>query len=315
MIVAIDESGSFALGSTGLHFFAAVHLRQRKTLYDIKQHQFSDWEAGLPRSIKNAKGERNSSALSEQQLSDFARRVICQQPYVRITPYAFSPAINPSAIVEKHRAVIVMEIHRGRDMYAAEGKAAIARTLDEAGNWLKKLNYAQIVKIIVLGSCIFEALVNSVGHSVSGQYDEELVELRFLMDRDFIRQPRHNLFWLETILRNLIYAASKENPIPVMEAWEEQNHPFLAKYHRDGEFDFNELFWQRCAFVSSHDRFEIRVADAVNTILFRFLNDRGCSEAYRLLSGSFCGDKRVRGLILNDVDLDSYRRRTHFRNF
>jgi hypothetical protein len=303
MIVAIDESGSFASNSTDRHFFAAIHLRQRKSLYEIKRRQFSAWETGLPRSIKNATGERKSSALSDRQLADFARQVIRSQPYVRITPYAIRPAENPATIVEKHRAVVVMGINRGRKMYGEQGKVALARTLDESAHWVKKLNYSQFVKIVVLGNCLFAAFVNSIGHSISGGYDDELPDLRFLVDRDFIREPRHNLFWLEVILRNLICNASENNPIPVLDEWEEQNHPFLAKYLRDGEFDFKELFWSRCAFVSSHQHFEIRIADAVNTILSRALNERGCNEAFRFISDCFCGDRRVHQLILNDVDL------------
>jgi hypothetical protein len=44
MIVAIDESGSFASSSVDRHFFAAIHLRQGKTLYEIKRGQCSAWE-------------------------------------------------------------------------------------------------------------------------------------------------------------------------------------------------------------------------------------------------------------------------------
>jgi hypothetical protein len=301
MIVAIDESGSFAPGSIHLHVFAAIHLRQRKNLFEIKRRQLSAWETGLPRSIKNAKGERKGSALSDRQLAHFAQQVIRSQPYVRITPYAIRPADNPPAILEKHRAAVLMGINRARTIHAEQGKLALVGTLEESAHWVKKLNYSQLVKIMVLGNCIFAALVNSIGDSISGGYDDELPDLRFLIDRDFIREPRHNLFWLEMILRNLIYSASEDNPIPVLDGWEEHNHPFLAKYLRDGDFDFRELFWSRCAFVWSHQHFEIRVADAVNTILSRFLNRRGCDDAFRLISDCFCADKRVHQLLLDDV--------------
>ncbi len=42
MIVEIDESSSFAPACMDRPFFAAVHLRQRKTLYDVKQRKFVD---------------------------------------------------------------------------------------------------------------------------------------------------------------------------------------------------------------------------------------------------------------------------------
>ena len=126
----------------------------------------------------------------------------------------------------------------------------------------KNLNYAQFLKIYVLGDCVAEALVNTVGHSVTGKYDNELTRTRYLIDRDFIREPRHNSFWHE-LLRNQIYHASKKNPLPLLKKWKKKGHPFLTKYMKNGILNLNELFWKRLEFVSSHMFFEIRIADAV----------------------------------------------------
>ena len=64
-IIAIDESGSFGMGSTDRSFFIAVHIRQRKTFYKLKYCQFTEWECSLPKSLKNARGEIKSSSLSD----------------------------------------------------------------------------------------------------------------------------------------------------------------------------------------------------------------------------------------------------------
>ena len=108
MVIAIDESGSFAEGAEARHFFAAVHLRQRKTLYKLKQSQFLDWERSLSRSLKNARGEIKGSVLSDDELVKFAHRVMCAHPFLGITPFSIRPADNPKVIVDKHRAIQLM---------------------------------------------------------------------------------------------------------------------------------------------------------------------------------------------------------------
>ena len=306
MVIAIDESGSFATDSKTRHFFAAVHLRQRRTLYKQKQGQFSDWERSLPRSLKNAKGEIKSSVLSDDELTNVARNVICSHYYVGVTPYTIRPADNPTAVVDKHRSVALVGIKEGAKESLAMGRIETARTYEEFGNWLKRLGYSHYLKVILLGECMMAAMVNTIGHSISGGYDEELTRMRFLIDRDFIKEPRHNLFWHE-LLRNQLYYASESNPIPLLNKWKRKGHPFLEKYERAGHLDFNELFWRQCEFALSHEHFEIRIADAVSTIISRFFNQRRCIPAYRLVRKCFLGKGKVQQLVLRDFDLDAYR--------
>src|ERR1700680_2646760 len=123
MILAIDESGSFDLGSTKLSFFVTVHIRQRQTLHKSKQVAFEKWERALPPSLKNAKGEIKSSSLSGQHLETFAAEVIrgghCR---VGITPLAIRPSENPLSVVDKYRSTQAMQIRDGSRMYAEQGK-------------------------------------------------------------------------------------------------------------------------------------------------------------------------------------------------
>ncbi len=306
MIIAIDETGSFSADSNELQFFVAIHMRQRKTLYKIKQRHFSDWESLLPSSLKNSKGEIKSSSLSDEQLFSFAKKVIGSNPIIRITPLAINPVDNPKAKIDKYRKVMLIGINEGVKGYNALGREIDAKIYQEFGNWLKKLNYAQFLKIYVLGDCIAEALVNTVGHSITGKYDNELPNIRYLIDRDFIKEPRHNSFWHE-LLRNQIYHSSKTNPLPLLKKWKKQGHPFLTKYMKDGYMNLNELFWKRLEFVSSHIYFEIRIADAVNTIISRYFNKHECINAYKIIKKFICKDRRVHKIILKDFDLKSYR--------
>ncbi len=182
MIIAVDESGSFAAHSCEQHFFVAVHLLQRKTLYKLKREQFFAWEGELPKRLKNPKGEIKGSSLSDAQLADFSRKVICSPYYIGITPYTVRPSENSEEVVGKHRSVMVLSIQANQQSYSKQGKLHLAHTFNDFGNWVRKLSYPQTLKIIVLGKCIVAALVNSVGHSISGKYDYELPNLRFLID-------------------------------------------------------------------------------------------------------------------------------------
>jgi len=305
MIIAIDESGSFAIDSPLRNFFVAVHIRQRKTLYSQKQLQFRRWENALPRSLKDDRGEFKGAALSDTQLADFARTVVRAPYLVRITSVAIRTTENPVTVVNKHRAVILKGIRDGTRGYSELGRVGLARTYDEFGNWLQNLSYSQFVKILLLGECVSRAMVNSVGHSISGGYDQdELPRMRFLIDRDFIKQPRHDVFWHE-VLRNQLYWHSMRDPIPMLKEWEKKGHPFLEMYTRDdGARDWNKLFWKNCTFAFSHEHFEIRIADIVGTIMYRFLNNHGCTDAYDLLRPCFARDGSISQVVLNDFDLE-----------
>jgi hypothetical protein len=306
MIIAIDESGSFAPDAKERHFFSAIHLRQRRTFYKLKERQFTDWEMSLPRTLKNAKGEIKSSSLSDDQLSEFARVVLCGQHYVGVTPFAINPTDNPKSVVEKHRAVALVGIQEGVKGYTAQGKKKLAAVYQDFGNWLQRLSYSQFLKIVLLGSCLSSAIVNTMGHAISGGHDEELMRMEFLIDRDFIKEPRHQFFW-RNIWRNQLYHASKLNPFPMLEKWKEKGHPFLTKYMREGHLDFSDLFSNHLRFVQSHAYFEIRIADAVNTILFRFFNQRRCALAYKYLRSCILYDGKVHQILLRDFDLDAWR--------
>lgn len=163
----------------------------------------------------------------------------------------------------------------------------------------------QYLKIFVLGECIAAALVNTVGHSVTGDYDNELPKMQYMIDSDFIKEPRHNVFWHE-LLRNQLYYTSKRNPLPILHKWGKKGHPFLEKHTENGQLNFNELFSRRLNFVPSHEHYEIRIADAVNTIVSRYLNKRQCIKAYKMVKQCFCKDKRVCQFVLSDFDLQSY---------
>ncbi len=308
MILAVDDSGSFAQDSERLSFYVMVHFRQRKTLYKSKRAAFERWQSTLPVSLKNAKGEIKGSALADDQLEIFAREVMRAHPSIGITPLAIRPSENPPVVVEKHRSVQLTGIRDGSRLYAEQGKKDLALTYEHFGNWYAKLSYPQYLKLSLLGLCITSGLVNTVGHAVSGGYDEELPRTRFLLDRDSVKGPEQNAFWREA-LRSQIFSFTKDDPLPLLNTWKRKGHPFLAKYAPQGRINLNEMFWAWCSFVDSHEHLEIRVADAVAAIFSRCLNDGRCLAAYDLIAPCILRDGRVHHLTFPDFDLSAYRHR------
>lgn len=161
------------------------------------------------------------------------------------------------------------------------------------------------MKIIVLGACITKALANTVWHAITGRFEDELLRIRYLIDKDFIKEQRHNIFWHE-LLQNQLYNFSKTNPLPLNEKWKSKGHPFLEKYGKNGRLNFNDLFWNQCAFVSSHENFEIRIADAANTIISRYYNKGECRQAYLLVQHCFLRNRNIAEMLLQDINLEDY---------
>lgn len=305
MIIAIDETGSFNPDSKDKSFFVAAHIRQRKTLYKMKQRQFFQWESSLPKCLKNPKGEIKSSLLSDEQLIEFARNIICDHCFIGITPYCIIPSLTQMPIIKKHRTVNLMGILEGASEFKEEYRDYDGRLYDEFGNWFSNLSDAQYLKIQVLGACITKALTNTVWHAITGRFEDELLRIRYLIDKDFIKEPRHKIFWHE-LLRNQLYNFSKTNPLPLNEKWKTKGHPFLEKYGKNGRLNFNDLFWNQCDFVSSHKNFEIRIADAANTIISRYYNRGECQQAFSLVRKCFLRDRNIPVMLLKDINLDDY---------
>lgn len=113
MIIAIDETGGFRNGSSETSFFVATQLRQRKALHRAKLQEFAKWEATLPNSLKNHRGEIKGSRLSDAQLETFVSAVVRSYPPLLITPVGMASQRNPSAVTDKHKHVQWVGICKG----------------------------------------------------------------------------------------------------------------------------------------------------------------------------------------------------------
>lgn len=303
MIIAIDESGTFEPRSRKVHFFSSAIIRSSDESYRLIEKQFRNWEASLNPSLKSPRGEFKSSKLPDEDLLRFVHEVIITEPYIYIDAFRIRPSENPPLVVEKHKALQVYGIEKGSELYREQGKGDLAKRYLEFRNWFSNLSYQQYLKIVMLGQIIVSSLSKSFGTAIVSGFDDELVNLRFLLDNDHVRGPEQNSFWRE-ILRNQLYFFSHTYPLPLLDTWQGTGHPFLDKYQKEGRLNLNRLFWDNCSFKDSAQYFEIRLSDTVNTIISRYHNNGQNEKAYRLLINLLMMEQKIVHTILPDFDLE-----------
>ena len=303
MIIAIDECGDFEIGSTNLHFFVAVHIRQVRRNIRSNRRQFLRWERSIPDSVKNDKGEIKGSVLTDKRLEHFLNEVLCADPYIGVTPIGFVPQNNQECVIQKHKGYLLESIEKSVPQLQQLGNTRGAEFSRQLGNWVRNLNYQKFVKINLLGKCIATALRCCVGHSITGNFDGELVHIRYKIDRDFIKDPSPTAFWKE-LLRCQIYHHSLKEPLPLLDTWQRDGHPFLAKFSRNGQLDLNQIFWKNCEFVHSHEHWEVRIADIVGTILNRVYNQNRCRNIFPLLDACCWGNRTAEIYVFRDFSPD-----------
>jgi len=305
MIVALDESGDFSPESNKIHFFVAVHLPQLNDVLEKRSGQFADWEKSIPSTFKNNKGEIKGSSLTEDLLQTFMEQVLFLEPFPLFTGIGVIPSENSSEVVKKHKAINLAGINDGILNYKKLGRDRPANLYRDFANWLRKLNYQKYLKIFTLGNCIHEALISSVGHAITGAYDDELVHLRLKIDRDFIKGRQTTSFWRE-LLRNQLYNLSLTEPMPLLDTWKETGHPFLTLYYKNGDLDLNRLYTERCDFVLSNDHFEIRIADIIAIILSRYYNRKKCLKHFDILKHFHTGNNVLKIIALKDFSFEDH---------
>jgi len=305
MIIAIDESGDFRPDSNNINFFVAIHIQQLKGALETRKELFNKWEKSVPNKFKNSKGEIKGSSLTEELLRTFMEQVLFAEPYPLFTGIGLVPTENSLETVSKHKTINLVGINDGILNYKKLGHDKPANFYRDFANWLRNLNYQKYLKIFTLGNCIHEALRSSVGHAISGGFDDELVHLRLKIDRDFIKGRQPIAFWSE-LLRNQLYHLSVTEPIPLLNTWKETGHPFLTLYYKDGDLDFNRLYRECCDFVLSEEHFEIRVVDIVTTILSRYYNRKKCLKHFDLLKHFHTGNHVLKIINLKDFSFEDH---------
>ena len=308
MIIAIDETGDFQPNSELNSFFVAVILEQQNNKLNTKKAQFLEWLKTIPKEKFNDKNEIKGSDLNENELYSFTEMVFTSEPCVKHQVVFFSPSENPEELMKTFKKIEISKIERLAELSEENGKNEMAEQYRKMAIWhknSKKMHYPHFMKLILLRSLINKAFNTAVGVSilyemVDDKKSENLLNLEFKIDQDFVRGRDATIFWKE-LLRNTFISYTNRNPIPTLDAWETNGHPFLEKYKRkdNNKIYLTELFKKNCNFKESDEHWEIQIADITGIIINRFHNRNKAQRAYLNLNKCLKKNKFTK-IILNE---------------
>jgi hypothetical protein len=275
LVVAVDEAGDFKTTSSIDHFYVAAIIRPGK------EEQFHRWEAGIP--AKGRKdGEVKGGYLTDDQLHDFVREVVCAQPRVIITRFAIQPSMHAPGNIRAHQAATVRLAEESAKRFRAQRNAELATEAAGLARWLGGMEAAQYVKFATQTKCVSQSLADVVGHSITGGFDQNLASLRYKIDRGLLGDsPEERLYWKRTVGMQ-VRRLAEDDRLVSLDTWDASGHPFLDLYDKDGYWDFNPLFDHRCDFLNSADHFELRIADIVASMHRTF--HMSSNQAWRMHS-------------------------------
>lgn len=283
MIIGIDETGNFDATSNLRHIFIAALIESENGKLAIKHDQFTKWESSLPANFKTTGGEVKGSLLKAEQLQQFLQQVVFQMPLVRTCFVSVIPASATTALIDKHYQMELRQVEYSNEVYHTRGSTRYnLNFLDNYVNWLKNRSLRDYLKMHCLKHLLKDSFNNAIIHAALQDRTEELMEIAFKVDRDFLTEE--NRFW-EHYSKSSIENYTKDNPFIVIDTWDE-NHPFTQKYifNHKGKSSINiKKVYENLKFLNSMDHFEIRIADIIGIIYNRFYNRGELVREFELL--------------------------------
>ena len=306
MITGIDETGDFDPNSKLFNFFVGVHLDQNSNKLTIKRSQFNIWEGSIPEKYKIA-GEVKGQNIPDEYLVTFFNEVLEIKPTVLYSAVRIVPFQNPPELLEKHKAYEVKQFEK------VIAQATEAEHLNWADGykkilaWYKNRNYQIQMKMKCLEHLLGISLNHILGwaqitYILDNNDITNLRDISFKIDKDFVRAENVKIIWNE-IFRQFWQQFTHRDPLPIMAAWRDEDHPFLKLYEAEGgKTNMKNIFRNNTQFLDSKDSWEIRMADLVGTILHRYQNRGKCNEiGEKMMKHLGKKQKNYTHIILNDV--------------
>ena len=293
MIIGIDETGDFSPKSDKLSFFIAALLDQSENGLEKKREQFTTWLKTIPEEKINEKGEVKGSELDENMLQSFVDNVYNQEPEVRLNISCFNPKENTEEIMQRFKEIEVNALLNEAKLFRKNGNEKKAKRIERMAYWYKNrtsMNYNHYFKLMLLKSIINNSFVSAIGVSIMIELLKQdnksinLLNLEFKIDKDFINGDEAISNW-KKLLERSFQQFNKKNPIPTLEEWKLNGHPFLEKFKSSDSktLDFKEIFNKSCNFGHSHENFEIQIADIIGIIINRHENDGKLKNVFNSL--------------------------------
>jgi Protein of unknown function (DUF3800) len=306
MKIFIDESGSFNWQPEGISLFCAVTIADRElpTLLD----SFRLWKQRHTNG--GNRSEIKGKDLTPRQQTSFVQYVVLNCKDFWITQVGIDTRMSSRDLAEKFKSKYA-DIGMAASRWAkVRNKPVVERQYREFAGWIRNRSPEHFMWILALTDVIWHALQNSITSFMELEDNPEWENVAILIDKSFIKQPEHLLFWQEW-LRNQVHSISHRKPLLTPREWTERDHPFQRKYSRSDHFvEMSELFRENMDFADSKAHEGLQIADICANICYRFSSRNPKYRAYRLLRGQILGPTGGRGrggskLTLLVLDKDS----------
>jgi hypothetical protein len=298
MIIAIDEVGDFAPTSQRYNFFIAALVSQIGNSVETKRQHFEEWKGSLQAGRFTKQGEIKGTELTSEELLIFVRDVIIAEPHIVPVQIRIIPKENSVATLQSFQQVELDAITLSMEYFKEHGMSEREVFFRKMRNWYRNRNYQHFLKMAALEHCIGRALQYAIGRSIFDSYvnasDDNLMNLRIKIDKDFINKAGEIKYFQE-LLRQAFRSITERYPIPIAVEMVQNNHPFVQAYLlENGKINMAQLFLHNCTFESSHTNFELQIADILGTVFHRFFNKNQCQDSIDLINESLGSKGQVR---------------------
>lgn len=287
MIIGVDESGDFSVGSRTV--FAAVFLRPSQR--DVVVAAQRRWEKAARRDL-GLHGELKGAALTARWIEAFINEVLsASSAPVRYLAFAVDMDAQSRAAMEvqQERLVTGYEDWAEQVRSRSDGEERkFATALDQTADWARRLSHISLLKLMTLGRIVPELVEWAIAVSIMQQFDHELDRLTVMIDRGYVKED--DLFRWRDILRNTFIGYTHDNPLPTLETWND-DHAFMKKFiaeHRgEGGLLLTPAFKEMIDFHNSEAAPEVRIADVVAAVARREEVGRerfACYQPFRTFS-------------------------------
>lgn len=301
MKIFVDDSGDFGWTGSGVSLFCAMIVSDRHL--NAITTDFINWKSRQPHCT--AATEIKGKDLSQIQQASFAQAVVLKNSGLWLTLAGTKTTLFKREIAEDYVRNSAATLRAVATWADDQDKPRVTDFYGKMTKWIEDRSPENVMWMNTLGTAIHLAMQHSIVIFADAEDDSEFENIEILIDESFITKQSHLGFWGEW-LRNLLFAKSEKDPVPVIKQWSERNHPFIAKYRRNkGIVDFSDLYRNHTRFVDSEEVLGVQIADICANICYRHWADKAKYRPYRLLRSRVFGKQgtEMHTGILNETSL------------
>jgi|ERR1700676_658963 len=290
MKIFVDESGSFGWKPEGISLFCAAIIADRELPALLER--FRAWKQTH---TDLGRAEVKGKNLSPQQQTAFVQSVVLDCRDFSITQVGVDTRMSSRELAEQFISKYAQIALAASQWAKQRNKSVVERQYRELAGWLRNRSPEHFMWIQGLTDVIWKTLQNAIVSFMEPEDDSEWEHSAIFIDKSFIRQSEHILFWQEW-LRNQVHGMSRRKPLLTPREWTERKHPFQEKYSRSARYvEMSDLFRNNMSFADSKQDEGLQIADVCANICYRFSSINSKYRAYRLLRHSILGVTGGRG--------------------